>query len=86
MMMNDVFKIRRRLPDIVASDAVFEEAISHLPTVVRWVMILSEREGLSTQELADLAGVRFEVVEATQSQGLALIQKEFLMRARQSPA
>jgi DNA-directed RNA polymerase specialized sigma24 family protein len=86
MMINDFFKIRHRLPGIVASDEVFEEAISHLPTVVRWVMILSEREGLSTQELADLAGVRFDVVEATQSQGLALIQKEFLMRARQSPA
>jgi DNA-directed RNA polymerase specialized sigma24 family protein len=57
-------------------------AIAHLSAPLRWVMILGERNGLSTKEIANLAGVSLAAVKSMQGRGLALIQEELLMRAQ----
>jgi DNA-directed RNA polymerase specialized sigma24 family protein len=61
-------------------------AIAHLSAPLRWIMILGERSGLSTGEIAQLAGVSLEDVQRMQGRGRALIQKELLMRVCQGPA
>ena len=51
-------------------------AIAHLQAPLRWVMILGERGGLSTEEIANLTGVSVEAVKSVHSRALALVQKE----------
>jgi DNA-directed RNA polymerase specialized sigma24 family protein len=43
-------------------------------------MILGERGGLTTGEIARLAGVSLDTVKAIQNRGRTLIQEEILMR------
>ena len=75
-----------RSPAATLRDSATGVAIAHLPNFLRWVMILSERNGLSTREIAGLVGTGTEVVESTRNRGLALIQKELLMRVGRGPA
>jgi len=60
-------------------DGVIGAAIAHLKAPLRWVMILGETNGLSTKEIANLAGVSLKVVQSMQDRGLALIQRELLL-------
>lgn len=57
-------------------DSAIGTAIARLPKVLRWVMILGDRNGLSTREIATLAGVDPKVIESTQVRGLALVRRE----------
>ena len=70
----------RRFPTAMLRDSAIGKAIARLPETLRWVMILGERNGLSTTEIANLAGVSPKVIESTQNRGLVLIQKELLIR------
>jgi len=63
----------------VSRGGATEAAIAHLPAPLRWVMILGGHSGLSTKEIASLAGVSLRIVQSMQDRGLALIRKEFLM-------
>ena len=69
-------------PVDLARDNVIGAAIAHLPDIFRWVMILGGRNGLSTREIATLAGVSPRLIESTQNRGLTLIQKELLKYTR----
>jgi DNA-directed RNA polymerase specialized sigma24 family protein len=60
-------------------DRALGAAIARLPATIRWIVILGERDGLSTREIADLAGVSLDLVKSMQAQGLALIQKDILI-------
>jgi len=74
--------LRNRLhgsPAARVRDNVLGAAIAHLPDIFRWVMILGGPSGLSTKEIANLAGVGLKVVKSMQGRGLALIQKELLI-------
>jgi DNA-directed RNA polymerase specialized sigma24 family protein len=60
------------------SDSATGTAIAHLPAPLRWIVILGGSNGLSTKEIANLAGVGLRVVKSMQVRGLALIRKELL--------
>lgn len=66
-------------PDETPKDSSMAMAIARLPATVRWLVILGERDGLSTGEIANLAGVSIALVKAMQDRGLALIQKDPLI-------
>jgi DNA-directed RNA polymerase specialized sigma24 family protein len=51
-------------------------AIAHLPSPVRWVMLLGGQHGLSTKEIANLSGVSMQAVKAIQNRGRELIEAE----------
>lgn len=76
--MNLRHSLRRRLesPVDLLRDSALGTAISHLPDAMRWVMILGGRNGLSTDEIAALAGVSPKLVESTQHRGTMLVQRE----------
>lgn len=57
-----------------ADDAADAVAISQLPLPLRWIVILGERDGLSPSEIARLAGISIETVQAMLRQGLALVR------------
>lgn len=57
-------------------------AIAHLPQALRWVLMLGEKGGLSTKEIAALAGVSTDSIESTQNRGIALVQRELLLKAK----
>lgn len=63
----------------LSGDGVIGAAIAHLKAPLRWVMILGEANGLSTKEIANLAGVSLKVVRSMQYRGLALIQRELML-------
>lgn len=63
-------------------DSVIGTAIAGLPDALRWVMLLGGQNGLSTREIAVLAGVSPNVIKSTQHRGLTLIQKALLNRVR----
>jgi DNA-directed RNA polymerase specialized sigma24 family protein len=65
----------------IRRNRAIEAAIAHLQAPLRWVMILGERGGLSTGEIANLAGVGLEVVKSIQSRALALIERELQVRS-----
>jgi len=60
---------------LLASDAG-AAAISRLPELLRWIFILGEREGLSTVEIARLAGTSIEAIKSMRQRGLAIIRNE----------
>lgn len=78
--------ISPRTNAVILRERAVGTAITHLPDSLRWVMLLGERGGLSTREIADLAGVGSEEIEFAQDQGLSLIQKEFLQGQTALPA
>ena len=63
----------------LSGDGIIGAAIAHLKAPLRWVMILSETDGLATKEIANLAGVSLKVVQSMQDRGLALVQRELLL-------
>lgn len=69
-------RLRARSPVDLLRDNAFARAVSHLPDVMRWVMLLGGRDGLSTDEIATLSGVKRSVIDAMLSRGRALIQNE----------
>lgn len=68
----------RRLRSLAAlpGSSANATAISRLPALLRWVMLLGGREGLSTNEIARLAGTSIEAVKSMQCRGLALIGRQ----------
>ena len=66
-------------PVALLPDSATGAAIAHLTPPLRWIMILGGSNGLSTKEIANLAGVGLKVVKSMQVRGLTLIQKELLM-------
>ena len=67
---------RNRTHQVLAAmlcDRANGAAIAHLPAPLRWVMILGEPNGLSTREIANLAGISIEAVISIQGRGLALM-------------
>jgi len=75
-------KTPRQSATEATSDRDFKSAIADLPDTIRWIVILGERDGLSSSEIAKLAGVSESLVEAMRQRGLALIQTELEMVAR----
>lgn len=73
--LNKAHRSSAKLPD----DGVIGAAIAHLKAPLRWVMILGETNGLSTKEIANLAGVSLKVVQSMQDRGLALVHRELLL-------
>lgn len=59
-------------------DVNYLRAVASLPDVCRSAMILSYLEGLSNQEIADLAGFQPETIESALSRGRSFIREEFL--------
>lgn len=53
-------------------DVGYDQALAALPPSVRWVTILAATEGLSPTEIAELAGVRVEVVVDVLERGQSL--------------
>ena len=70
----------RRLPAATLDDSALGAAISRLPATIRWIVILGERNGLSTREIANLAGVSLELVKSMRGRGLALIQDDLVIQ------
>lgn len=65
-------------------DSAVGTAIAGLPAALRWVMLLGGQNGLSTREIATLAGVSTDVVKSTKHRGLTLIQRALLKRVRKA--
>lgn len=55
-------------------DVGYDQAIAALPPSVRWVTILAATEGLTPTEIAELAGVRVEVVVDVLERGQSLVR------------
>lgn len=56
-------------------DVGFDQAISMLPVAYRWVMMLAVTEGLTAQEIADLAGIEAGVVVDVLARGQSLAEQ-----------
>ncbi len=81
MIRKHSHKRKSRDPASSRGSNVLGAAIAHLPQALRWVLMLGEKGGLSTKEIASLAGVSPETIEMTQNRGIALIQRELLSKA-----
>ena len=68
-----------RSPAAGAGGPARAAAISHLPELLRWIIILGEREGLSIGEIARLAGTSREAIKSMQRRGLVLIRNELVI-------
>jgi len=80
MSTGDVRNNKPLAPADTLKDSDLSAAIARLPAIVRWIVILGERDGLSAREIANLAGVSLDLVKAMQSRGLALIQEDPLIQ------
>lgn len=78
MKSRNAHKLPPQSAATVLRDAAIGAAIAHLPQALRWVMILAGRGGLSTNEIATLAGVSPKAIACTQTRGQALIEKELM--------
>jgi len=70
----------RRSPAATLDDSALGAAIARLPATIRWIVILGGRNGLSTREIANLAGIDPELVKSMQGRGLALIHEDLLIQ------
>jgi DNA-directed RNA polymerase specialized sigma24 family protein len=69
----------KQLPEVVPDERALQSAIADLPQNVRLIVLLGGRDGLSTVEIARLAGVSVYLVKAMQSKGHALIETALQM-------
>lgn len=81
MMKRLTLKRNSYAPVGILGSSALGAAIAHLPQALRWVLMLSEEGGLSTKEIAALAGVSPKSIESTQNRGIALVQRELLLKA-----
>lgn len=63
-------------------DSAIGTAIAGLPDALRLVLLLGGQDGLSTREIATLAGVSPKVIESTRNRGNTLVQKELMSHLR----
>ncbi len=81
MIKRHTLKRNSRVPASILGASAIGAAIAHLPEALRWVLMLGEEGGLSTNEIASLAGVSPKTIESTQNRGIALVQRELLLNA-----
>lgn len=82
MRMNRLHHRTMPSPIGMLRDSALGTAIAGLPDALRLVLLLGGRDGLSTREIAALAGVSPAIIESTRNRGNTLVQKELMSHLR----
>jgi DNA-directed RNA polymerase specialized sigma24 family protein len=83
--MNQEYKSndKRRAHTSISRNRATGVAMAHLPSPLRWIMLLGGQHGLSIKDIANLSGVSIKAIQSIQSRGFKLIETELQTLARQ---